>query len=154
MNFLALFSCSYLVFRVFYRRVLKLVSVHLLSRKTSLATNVRAWTRAKSLEFCFALHRDWFIEPASTSQPIRGKTKNSSAVATRVFPRLKHFTLSSDWLLAMFSSALIGFCDSILCPLPFLRSQGKYSEYSRQLTLNILYYYGLISLCFVSVGMI
>ena len=62
------------------------------------------------LWFYWALHRGKCRKLASSSQPIKCKTKTNNASTTRVFPRFSHltcFTFNSHWLLKTVTFLLI-----------------------------------------------
>ena len=63
------------------------------------------------LWFCIATVCDWLKILAPLSRPIRSKTKINRALPARVsraWRRLHVFTLSSDWLIGLFTIAVIG----------------------------------------------
>ena len=63
------------------------------------------------LWFCIASLCDWLNNLALLSQPIRSTTKTNRDFPVRVFPRLVPlhvFAASSDWLIGLFTTAVIG----------------------------------------------
>ena len=68
---------------------------------------------SKVIRVCFTTLCDWLAKLAPLSQPMTNKTKTNRDLLARVFPRLvlvkvNVFVLSSDWLIELFSSVVIG----------------------------------------------